>query len=57
MDDLQTHGAPRPVKLDFTLIEGGSLKPVHVDLTRGGDLYSLFLAFGLIEVSSLSGTH
>eukprot|EP00983_Pelagomonas_calceolata_P109646 1159578-Pelagomonas_calceolata.AAC.5 len=51
VEDLQTVGAPKPVKLDFSLIEGGAIKPVHVDLSRGGDLYPLFLAFGLIEVS------
>lgn len=53
MDELQTMGAPKPVKLDFSLNEGGQIKPVHVDLSRGGDLYPLFLAFGLIEVKSL----
>ncbi|KAF5826631.1 hypothetical protein DUNSADRAFT_2492 [Dunaliella salina] len=55
VDELQTMGAPKPVKLDFSLIEGGQIKPVHVDLSRGGDLYPLFLAFGLIEPTSKAG--
>jgi hypothetical protein len=43
VDELQTVGPPKPVKLDFFLIEGGSPKSVHVNLNRGGDLSPLFL--------------
>lgn len=56
VDELQTIGPPKPVKLDFTLVEEGQApKDCHVEMSKGGDLSPLFLAFGLIEVRCMTG--